>query len=193
MSAKPYEEQARAASRWLAALRPREVNGRMIPGDRAALARLRRATCVMDAAAEPETAKLYKKLGFRSPERDLARAALIAAVLAHIGKETNESIASAIGKPRGNADTQPLITPLRFKRLIAAREPDDLLIAFRRAVAILGDEANVRDLARQLLAFTDPDERCADIARTRFAFDYHGAGDFAPVAEETSPAPADKD
>jgi hypothetical protein len=34
----------------------------------------------------------------------------------------------------------------------------------------------------QLLAWTD-DER-GDLTRTRFAFDYHGAGQFAPEAQE---------
>jgi hypothetical protein len=75
---------------------------------------------------------------------------------------------------------------MRFKRLVAAREPDDLLVAFRRLAAVLDDTANVRDLARLLLAFTDPDERCGDIARVGFAFDYHGARQYAPETDDTS-------
>ncbi len=180
MSKCPFDDQALAAKRWWEQLRPREVNGRSIPGDRAALARLRRASNVMEAASEPATGDLYRRLKFSDPTGDLPRAALIAAVLAHVKKDPEKTIliARAIGSPRGGEETTALITPLRFKRLVSAREPDDLLVAFRRVVAILGGTANVADLARQLLSWTAEHHR--DLARTRFAFEYHGAGPFAP-------------
>jgi CRISPR system Cascade subunit CasB len=114
------------------------------------------------------------------------RAALLAAVLAQVrSDDPKATIAGAIGKPRGG-EGSPLITPMRFKKLVAAREPDDLLIVFRRLVVVLDHTANVRDLARLLLAFTGPDDRHADIARTRFAFDYHGAGQYAPDSGDTA-------
>ena len=178
MSKSHFDDQAMAAKRWWDQLRPREVNGRSVPGDRAALARLRRAATVMEAAAEPVTGDLYRKLKFSHPARDLPRAALIAAVLAHVKEDTHVLVARAIGTLRGGEGTTALITPLRFKRLVSARDPDDLLIAFRRVVAILGGTANVTDLARQLLSWTE--EHQGDLARTRFAFEYHGAGPFAP-------------
>ena len=177
MTEMPITERAAAARRWWRSLQPDEQTGQR--GDRAALARLRRAGSALEAAAEPATADLFGKLMFEHPERDLARAALVAAVLAHVRRDDGATtVARAMGAPRGGDDTTALLTPLRFKRLIAAREPDDLLIGFRRAVAILGDTANVKDLARQLLAWTD--ERHSDRARTLFAFDYHGAGQYAP-------------
>ena len=46
---------------------------------------------------------------------------------------------------------------------------------------MLGDTANVRDLALQILAWDD-DER-GDHTRTLFAFHYHDAGDHAPGAD----------
>jgi CRISPR system Cascade subunit CasB len=175
----PIADRAAAARTWWRSLQPAEETGRR--GDRATLARLRRAGGLIQAAAEPATVDLFRKLRFERPERDLARAALIAAVLAHVRRDDNsETVARSIGTPRGGDGTTALLTPLRLKRLIAAREPDDLLIGFRRAVAILGDTANVKDLARQLLAWTDPDDKKADRARTLFAFDYHGAGQYAP-------------
>ena len=177
MTEEPIAERAAAARRWWRSLQPDRETGQR--GDRAALARLRRAGSVLEAAAEPATADLFGKLMFEHPERNLARAALIAAVLAHVRRDDGAtSVARAIGTPRGGDDTTARLTPLRFKRLIAAREPDDLLIGFRRAVAMLGDTANVKDLARQLLAWTD--ERHSDRARTLFAFDYYGAGQYAP-------------
>ncbi|MEQ1695270.1 MAG: type I-E CRISPR-associated protein Cse2/CasB [Hyphomicrobiaceae bacterium] len=191
MSKSPYEDQAKRAKDWLAALRPRQIDGRILPGDRAALARLKRASSVMEAAAEPATAHLFEMLFSaqlkEAKSRDgfiqvhLPRAAVIAAVLAHVGDPRPETMARAIGTPRSGGDgSTPLVTPLRLKRLLAARDPDDVLIQFRRTVAILGHQANVTDLAQQLLAWTD-DER-GDLTRTRFAFDYHGAEAYAPDA-----------
>ena len=179
MSNKPYATEADAAWQWWNSLRPGEQTWQR--GDRAALAKLRRASSILDAAAEPATADLFKKLGFerRFAERDLRRAALVAAALAHIRDDNKrETLARAIGTPRGGADTTELVTPLRLKRLIAAREPDDLLISFRRTIAILGGTANVKDVTRQLLLWTDDD--LADRARTLFTFDYHDASAAAP-------------
>jgi hypothetical protein len=54
---------------------------------------------------------------------------------------------------------------------------------FRRIVAIVGNTANVRDLARQLIAWTDAG--FGDISRTQFAFAYHNAAQFAPGADSS--------
>lgn len=193
MKEQRYSSEARAVMAWWQALTPREEQGRAIRGDRAALARLRRADSLLEAASEPATIELYDKLRSEHSfgrdkewmaKRDLPRAALIAAILAHVRKDDRDQmIASAIGVRRSGEDTPALITPLRFKRLITARSADELLVAFRRLVAILDRTVNVADLARLLLAFTDPDPEKADIARTIFAFHYHGAGNYAPDLE----------
>ncbi len=190
MSDELFKKEAQAAWGWWSSLQSREVEGRMIPGDRAAVARLKRAANIMEAASEPATGDLYRRIGFTDPKRDLPRAALLAAVLARVRDDDrkNKFIAEAIGAPRGGEGSTALITPVRFKRLVAARDPDDLLIAFRRVVDILGKTANVADLADQLLAWTD--SRTGDIARVRFAFAYHGASRYAPAIE---PSPDKKD
>jgi CRISPR system Cascade subunit CasB len=186
MTKEPFAEEAGEARKWWSRLQPQVRNGHSLPGDRGAIARLRRASNILEAAIEPATADLYARLGLSFPERDLPRAALIAAVLAHVRDDTTEPVAIAIGTPRGGADTTTLLTPLRLRRLIAAREVGDLLIAFRRVIAILREATNVRDLARVLLAWTDPVHNRAEIARTRFAFDFHRAGQYAPeTASET--------
>ena len=180
MTANHYAEKVDAIYKWWKALQPSD--GGKFRGDRAALAKLKRASSIMEAASEPATAELFNKLGFERhyASTDLPRAALIAAVLAHIRDDNRkDTLARAIGTPRGGEGTTALITPLRLKRLIAAREADDLLIAFRRAIAILGHTANVKDVAKQLLLWT-ADDRTADSARTLFTFDYHNAGGFAP-------------
>jgi CRISPR system Cascade subunit CasB len=179
-----YKIEADAARSWWRSLQPREVGGQMLTGDRVAIARLKRASSVAEAMAEPETADLFLRLGFNRQfaAREWPRAAVIAAVLAHVKEPGREKVARAIGTPRGGDGSTALITPQRLKRLLAARTPDEVLTGFRRTVAILGRTADVRDLAVQLLAWTD-DER-GDLTRTRFAFDYHGAGQFAPEAQE---------
>jgi CRISPR system Cascade subunit CasB len=174
-----FDDRAAAARAWWGTLMPGEAKGQR--GDRAAVARLRRAGSILDAAAEPAAGDLFRQLRFTHNGTNVIRAALIAAVLAHVRTDDrSQSVARAIGTPRGGDDTTALVTPLRFKRLISAREAEDLLIAFRRAVAILDHTANVKDLARQLIAWTDDEQ--ADRARTFFAFDYHGAGQYAPHA-----------
>jgi CRISPR system Cascade subunit CasB len=183
MTKSPYDEQADRAKAWLASLRPQPQDNGFTTGDRAAIARLKRATNVMEAAAEPATADLFKRLGFQRKyaARDLPRAAVIAAVLAHVTRSSGANLARAIGPTDAKDPSSALLKPLRLKRLLAAREPDDVLIQFRRTVAILDHTANVADLAQQLLAWTD-DER-GDLSRTIFAFHYHGAGDHAPTAQ----------
>ena len=177
MSTRPYDREVDATWQWWNSLQPNEQTKQR--GDRASLAKLRRASSIMEAAAEPATIDLFRKLGFSSPGQNLPRVALIAAVLAHIRPpERKENLARAIGTPRGGDGTTALITPLRLKRMIAAREPDDLLIAFRRTIAMLDRSANVSDVARQLLLWTD--DQHADRARTMFTFDYYDADKYAP-------------
>ncbi len=196
MSEHRYGAQAKAARNWWAELGPKPAAGDQParPGDRATLARLRRADGLLEAASEPATIKLFQELQFdrNYATRDLPRAALVAAVLAHVREDDrSQSVAPAIGQPRAGAGSTPLITPLRFKRIVAARSPDELLVQFRRVVAIMDKTANVKDLARLLLAFTDPNQDYADRARVMFAFAYHGAEGFAPAADPAStPEPA---
>lgn len=177
-----YQDQSNIALSWWRALQPREFGGRMLSGDRAALARLKRASSVADVMAEPATADLFLRLGFNhhDAEREWPRAAVIAAVLAHVRKLGHKKIAHDIGALRCGDGSMALITPLRLKRLLAARTPDEVLTQFRRVTAILGHSADVRDLAMQLLAWTDGER--GDLTRTRFAFDYHGVGQFASDA-----------
>lgn len=188
MSGRPYDDEAKAARAWWSMLQPKPGTG--YAGDRAALARLRRCATILAAMSEPATLDLFRRMGFSRTNagRDLPRAALLAAVLANVRDDTGKPrFAEAIGAPPGGKPADAKLKPSRFKRLIAAREPDDLLTAYRRAVALLDGRADVRDVARQLLAFTDPVEQRADLARTLFAFAYHGAAGSAPGAENNAP------
>ncbi len=175
------EARTKAAFNWWNSLQPfrTEDDRYRHPGDRATLARLRRCGTPMEAAAEPATADLFRKLGYRSPECDLARVAALAAVLAGV-RDDRESVklARALGPPRGGKPEDALLKPLRFKRLMGARGAEELLIGFRRAIQILNRKANVKDIAALMLAW-DADG-LGDRTRVRFAFDYYDSGDYTP-------------
>lgn len=136
--------------------------------DRAALARLRRAE-PSDALTDEAVMDLYRQMfgpAFKSDDMQLA--VRLALVLAHVRTEAKASFGEALGE---GGDAAPL-KPLRFKRLLQADSSDEVIRQFRRAVDLVGNAANVRDLARLLIGWTDP-AKSAD-TRTRFAFAYFG-------------------
>jgi CRISPR system Cascade subunit CasB len=176
----------RSARRWWNSLQDTQKGG-----DRAALARLRRVAMPMEALEEPAVFELYKSLGFGKSENEignwLPRVAIVAAVLAHIKEDATPSESGfrrRFAEILGHGGERPLMSPLRFKRLLSTAEDRDLLIAFRRAVALAGGRnIDVGDVAASLL---DWSER----RRMRWAFDYYGAGIAAPKQSQSA---SDKD
>ena len=195
MSGPTLKEQADLAHAWWRSLRPFETEGGLkLPGDRATLARLRRCSAPFEAATEPATVKLFRNLGFdQRSEAKFGRIAVLAAVLAHVREEPTPltRLGIAIGAPAGGEPSDAIVKPIRFKHLVSARGDEEVMIAFRRVVSLLDRTVNVRDLARLILSWTD--DEAGDRARTRFAFDYHGAGFAAPGIDasnsETTPTP----
>ena len=186
MSQPSVDEQADAALKWWKSLGPYERDdGSKAPGDRATLAKLRRCSGVLEPWNERATSELFRKLGLTARNTDrLGRVAALASVLACVRDDNGKAkIAVAIGAPAQGDANEALLKPNRFKALVAARSDDEILTAFRRVVAILDRTANVKDLARLILAWND--DEAGDRARTRFAFDYHGAGFAAPADDAT--------
>ena len=145
---------------WWHSLQPRDRR----PGDRAALARLRRAARVMEGAAEPAAIQLCRRLGMGW--RGLERAALVAAVLAHV---RDDDPARPVARQIGASRDQPAkVSPLRFRRLLQAVTPDEQLIAFRRVVAQADRKVNIADLADSLLNWSDA-------RRLRWTYAYYDA------------------
>jgi CRISPR system Cascade subunit CasB len=71
------------------------------------------------------------------------------------------------------------MSPLRFRRLLAATADQDLLVAFRRAVAIAGGQhIDVGDVAASILDWSDR-------RRIRWAFDYYGASFATPPIDNS--------
>ena len=173
------------ARRWWAMIQGKNEDVAQRPGrDRAALARLRRAATPVEALEEPAVFDLYKKLGFGRVDIDrrLSRVAVVAAVLAHIkedaapaGNGFRRRFAEILGQGE-----RPLMSELRFKRLLSATEDRELMTAFRRAVALGGGKnIDVGDVAASLLDWSDR-------RRMRWAFDYYGAGIAAPKQDDST-------
>jgi CRISPR system Cascade subunit CasB len=174
------------ARRWWSSLKDTPEDGKPNRGrDRAALARLRRAATPMQALEEPVVFDLYNRLGFGKDDGDvrhwLPRVATVAAVLAHVKEDAKPAesgfrrrFAEMLGKSAKPGDDRPLMSGLRFKRLLATTEDQDVMIAFRRAVALAGARnIDVGDVAASILDWSDR-------RRMRWAFDYYGAGIAAP-------------
>lgn len=161
------------------------IDGQPNPrADRAARARLkRRDGDDAFAAADPAVLDLHFRLwGEVWGERTMRLTLRVALVLVHVREEAKaaegahlERFARAIGPSRLEED-DGVLKALRFRALLAARDEADVVRRFRRAVALAGHRANVRDLARVLLDWD------FDPTRTRFAFDYFAAGASAPAA-----------
>jgi len=166
-----------AACGWWRAMTP--APERQHPGNRGALARLRRCATIAEAMQQRETLDLFRRCG-ATDERDLAGISLTAAVLAHLrADKLGLPVARQLGPDNPDQPETAVLKPLRFRRLLETTEPDDSLAAFRRLLALAGGEANLSDLTHALLGWLHP-HRAADIKR-RWVFSYWNA-DPAPAA-----------
>ena len=134
---------------------------------------------------------LFHKLGFDDPEQrkyfegKMAKTSSLAVVLAHVRESDNQRLAGVIGVPNGGKPEDAMLKPLRFKRLMAATDIEDMMTGFRRVVQMLdGKKANIRDIAQLFLSHGI--EGLHDPLRVRFAFDYYNSGTFAPDATSSS-------
>lgn len=174
---------------WWGSLQRTFANGQRNPGsDPAALAHLRRAVDVVEAATEPQTMRLYRELadalGWRGfDDRHLAAVAATAHVLAHVRGDAKgrQSTAYRLG------GKEPVLSPLRFQQLTSAHVPEDVMRTFRSTVAILDAKAPVADLSAGVLAWCGAfGDDIRDSVRLRWIYDYHHQGHAHPEAEDSS-------
>lgn len=169
----------RAAADWWRELQPDPTSKR--PGDRAALARLRRCGTVVEAMLDQSAIALFRRCGATGPD-DLPAIGLAAAVLAHVREDAREqSVARQLGPDQPDKPETAILKPLRFRRVMEAATPDERLIALRRMVALAGGRLNVRDLADALLGWNER-------RRQRWVYDYWNAGQSAARAPEETAA-----
>lgn len=181
---KDSNHHANAARGWWRSLQPDPQRKR--PGDPATLARLRRAASSTQALAEAETLRFWALLGVGRDR--LARVGTVARVLAYVRTAAEPSrrpgaLARELGpKEFGRYETAKL-KRLRFERLLATREEEELARAMIRLVQLAGRETPIDPggLAASILAW---DEEATRIA---WAFAYHDPTG-APPADATEEA-----
>lgn len=179
------------AASWWRSIQDQFADGATNPGgDRAARARLRRAD-QSSALVDPAFFDLHRRLleAGLVERYDFDRSLRLALVLAHVRKDEEgyepsgeqprrRGFGRAIGAPSFGESDQAALKPLRFRRLLQAKDDDEMIRQFRRAVDLAGGSVNVRDLANILFFWNDK-------TRARLAFDYFAAG---PASGSQSPA-----
>jgi CRISPR system Cascade subunit CasB len=178
---------AKHARVWWEGLQPAaEPSGRK--GDPGALARLRRYASPVEAMADEATLGLYRQLGLgvgEAPYR-LSRVAVIAMTLAHAREDDGDSVMRRTGRPSFDRPDDAVLKPIRFRRLLAARDDDDLAREMRRLVALAKHRLDVGELAAAIFFWGD--EFWGDEVRSRWAFEYFAAGAAAPPARADTAA-----
>lgn len=162
----PSKDRGTVARDWWRSLQPTLPDGSPNPrGNSGALARLRRAATPADAALEPVTYDLLRRLG--QSEHRWEPVATLAATLAHVREdEPKTSVAGQLGH---RTDDRPVLSPARFQALIQADLWADRMIALRRAIGLVESRRiNVADLAESLLFWGEK-------TRMRWVFAYHRA------------------
>ncbi|TKD12522.1 hypothetical protein FBT96_20250 [Rhodobacter capsulatus] len=156
MSDEPKGPGAVALGWWTRNIAPREM-----PSAKALSARLRRAA-PLAVLCEPAVQDLARGLSLGPAQAD--RLVQLAVLLAEVREHVPERLARRLG------GAEPVLSPLRFQRLIRA-EGVELTDLLRRALSMADRRCNVAALATDILHW--------EAARPRWCFDYFGAE--APV------------
>lgn len=115
------------------------------------------------------------------------RLALVAAVMAGLDEGSNAPLAQRFGR---KVNDVPLLSHLRFQRILGADDDWELATRLRRALPIAGRKANVGRLGTDLLHW-------GESVRNRWCFDYFGAQppgeDDAAQEHDAEPTPGAED
>jgi CRISPR system Cascade subunit CasB len=130
------------------------------PASTAARAELRRLDCLADVMVSPHYQRLYQWLVQRNviaPITDtqslrpyqvqqLKQLALLVGLLALIRK----NVSGKNGELMSAGEGQPVVSELRFRRLLASTDLDDLYGQLRRIIPLMKHQLNVRDLIAEI-------------------------------------------
>lgn len=115
-----------------------------------ARAQLRRAASPEEAVLHPQTHRVMQILPWASPEA----AATIAGILSHIKTEEDAStpLGQKLAKPSELGGSAPF-SESRFRQLLSSRDVNDFYRNLRRAIQVLGGNANPLLLADLILCW----------------------------------------
>jgi CRISPR system Cascade subunit CasB len=152
-----------------------------------ARARLRRARTRAETAAEPTALALLRVLPERDDEGALDLARVLAHVRQHDGRVRVMQKAGWKRFPEGNdsavGEDRPLLSEVRFRRVLQTEPGNAWVNAIVRLVAQLDGVVNVEDLARDFLAWYDPERR--ERVKVKWAKEYYA------VRQSDAPAVTD--
>lgn len=140
--------------------------GKPRTGDRAELKKAKTVLDVILLPAFQKSCPRFKPL-FKDEQdwmQSIDRLAAILGLLAHVKNLSEKKLALDMASPDIKKQEPPVVSELRFRRLIQ-RDRDDLYEAMIRILRTLGNEANLHDLANSVYYWDDKVKR-------RWAFDY---------------------
>lgn len=150
-------------------------------GERAALRRASSLTEVMLSPAFMRLLRTLRNQGYAigNGNIQLAKIAALAGLTARVKKLTGVGLAASMGKPKPGGST-PAFSELRMRRILACDDIEELYTLLRRALALLGDQANLGDLAATVWNWSPLDEKRPYDPRRRLAYDYYDAAPIKP-------------
>ena len=89
---------------------------------------------------------------------ELDRLAALAGLFAHVKTEAKEGLAKVMARPK-RGGTQPTVSPLRFRRLLAVEDLDELYLALVRMLRLVEGLADPADLSRIVFEWGDKTRR----------------------------------
>ena len=167
--AKMVQESRKPIERWWQSLDENR-------GDRAVL---RRAMVPDDVLLTAAFARFLRQMppGWPDSKVPITGAAMVAAVVAGVDKNIEESFAAALATDN-NSKGRAVMSELRFQQLQKSRSPEEFFIRIRRAVNLLERKVNIVSLANDTLDWyqehrfgpaSRPEQRLA----VRWANDYY--------------------
>ena len=150
--------------------------------DRGERAALRRADSLTEVMLSPIYMRLLRTLrgsGYAISDHNLplSKIAAIVGLAARVKTQADAGLAVRMGTPKPG-DRKPALSELRLRRILACDDIEELYTLLRRALALLGDQANLADLAATIWNWAPLDDKRPYDPRRRLAYDYYAA---APV------------
>jgi CRISPR system Cascade subunit CasB len=146
---------------------------RALDDDRGGRAALRCAATPIEVMLVPAYHRLLHALreaGQRLPESRLTKLAAIAGIAACVREAGSGSLGGDFG---GAKSDKAALTALRLRRLLACDDAQELYPQLRRAIALLGQRANVSEVASTVWYWSPLSENRPNDPRRRLAYDYY--------------------